>query len=425
MTDLATPVAPCAVELAPTATVSRWRRALTSEWTRTFALVLAWHAVLTAIAILFQGSYPTGPGSPSYSGGPVSGIAPGPTLLSHTFRWDSEHFNGILNGGYTNPATRWTAAFYPFFPICVWLVQAVTFGKLGVLAAGFVVNVIASWLAATALLKITRFFLTSTWAPWLAVAAFLTAPPAFVMHSFYSEAVFCALGFWAYLFAIRRQWAWMGLCLIPLTATRVTAVLFVGLCLLEFFRAKQWRLRALLTWNLLWFPAAYLGFASYALYLKLATGDALGMLHAYKTQPAWGYHVLNINFLETIGKEAETSIGFIAQGGVDVYALISHVLPMIGLVTLLAVSCYVFYKLRGPAVPLAVFGLASIVMLTLNSNVISVHRYLLPCLVIYIAIAAAAERSTRLKPVMYGVLYAHTMVQGLIFSLFIAGSWSV
>ena len=39
---------------------------------------------------------------------------------------------------------------------------------------------------------------------------FRSAPAAFFLHSFYSEAVFCALGFWAYLFALRRQWLWMG-----------------------------------------------------------------------------------------------------------------------------------------------------------------------------------------------------------------------
>jgi hypothetical protein len=90
----------------------------------------------------------------------------------------------------------------------------------------------------------------------------LTAPTAFFLHSFYSEAVFCALGFWTYLFALRRQLAWMGLRLIPMTASRVAAVLFVGLCFLEFPRSKEWQLPAALSWLVLWFPAAFAGLAA-------------------------------------------------------------------------------------------------------------------------------------------------------------------
>lgn len=414
-TDFAAPVA---TEAQAGEDPSRWRRALTGEWARTFATVFAWHVVLSAIAILFQGSYPT------YPGNPVQVLGPDTTLLSHTYRWDSGHFNGILNGDYTDPATPWTPAFYPFFPVCVWLVQTITFGQLGFLAAGFVVNFIASWFAVTALLKITRHFTSSTWAPWLAVGAFLSAPTAFFMHSFYSEAVFCAFGFWAYLFALRQRWVWMGLCLIPMTATRITAALFVGLCLLEFFRSKQWKLRGLLSWHLLWFPGAYLGLAAFAVYLKIALNQPFAMFSAYDTAPAWRYHVLNVNIFDTIGTELEISAKAILNPPVDNWTLISHVIPMIGLTVLLLASVYLWHRLRAQAIPLALFGIASIVMFTLNSNVVSVHRYLLPCIVIYVAMAVAAERSTRLKPVMYGLMFAHALTQAFIFSLFVSGNWS-
>jgi hypothetical protein len=414
-TDVATPVA---TEVRAGEDTPRWRRALTGEWARTFAVVFAWHVILTGVAYLFQGTYPV------YPGNPVQTLGPDQTLLSHTYRWDSGHFNGILNGEYTNPETPWAPAFYPFFPVCVWLVQTVTFGQLGFLAAGFVVNLIASWFAATALLKITRHFTSSTWAPWLAVGAFLSAPTAFFMHAFYSEAVFCAFGFWAFLFALRQRWAWMGLCLIPTTATRITAALFVGLCLLEFFRAKQWKLRGLLSWHLLWFPGAYLGFAAFVGYMKVALNEPLAMFHAYNTAPAWRYHVFDLNIFSTIGTEVETSVTALANPPIGNWALISHIIPMIGLAVLLIASVYLWYRLRAQAIPLALFGIASIVMFTLNSNVVSVHRYLVPCIVIYVAMAVAAERSARLKPVMYGLMFAHALTQAFIYSLFISGNWS-
>ncbi|MBB5957642.1 hypothetical protein FHS29_004237 [Saccharothrix tamanrassetensis] len=418
MTDLVTSVtaAPGKTPVAPAP--SRWRSLLSSDWARTFALVFAWHAVLTAVAVLFQGTLPIGEGYP------VKVLGPDATLLSHTYRWDAENFHQITNGGYGDEATPWVPAFYPFFPFCVWLVETVTFGKLGFLAAGMVVNGVASWCAATALLKIARHFLAGERAAWLTVAAFLTAPTAFFLHAFYSEAVFCALGFWAYLFALRRQWVWMGLCLIPLTATRITAVLFVGLCFLEFLRSKDWKPRGLLSWHLLWFPASVLGVVAYGVVLKIVNGDALAMFSAYDTVSTWGYHVADLNIPGTLAAEVSASWDALASGRPSNWQVLSHLLPLVGLVVLLASSVYTFVALRKDGIPLAAFGLASFVMFTLNSNVVSVHRYLLPCLVIYVAMVLAAQRKRALRPVLYGWMYTTSLVQAAVFLFFVAGIWA-
>jgi hypothetical protein len=397
---------------------SRWRRALSSDWAKTFGMIIAFHVVLTAVAILFQSSYPI------HVGYPVDTLGKEPTLLSHTFRWDSPYYNGILNGQYSDPDALGTPAFYPLFPLTVGLVQMLTFNSITFLWAGLLVNIIASWLAATALLKIARLFVTSTWAPWLAVVAFLTAPTAYFMHGFYTESVFCALGFWAYLFALRRDWTWMGVCLIPLTETRITALLFIGLCLLEFCRAHDWKIRGILNWNLLWFPVSFVGFEAFSLYLKVVKGDALAMFHAYALAKSWPYHVFNPDFPGTLGKEVDASVTALVTSAPDSWDVVSHILPMVALLVLLIASGYVYYVYRGEGVPLAGFGIASIVMFTLNSNVVSVHRYALPCAVIYIAMATAAERSTRLKPVIYGMILSHTLLMAFLYSLFIAGSWS-
>ncbi len=392
---------------------SRWQRVAASEWTRTFAMVVAFHFVLTAVAVLFQRSYPTEIGYPKDI------IGPDPTWLSHTFRWDSAHYYGILDGSYENPEEP---AFYPLFPVVVWLVRALSFNSLPLITAGFLVNFVASWFAATALLRIARTFLSSTWGPWLAVTAFLTAPTAYFLHGFYSESLFCALGFWAYLFALRRQWHLMGAWLIPLTAIRITSVLFVGLCFLEFFRAQEWQWRKLLSWNVLWFPAAFIGLEAYALYLKLAYGDALAMFHAYDLHQSWPYHVFSLNFPGTIWHAVTTAVeGVFAKKPPDNWTLVSDIIPVLALVALGLAAGYVLRVCRGAGIPLAVFGFVSIVMFTLNSNVVSVHRYVLPCLVVYIAMARLAERA---KPFVYGLILTHTVLMAFLYSLFVAGKWS-
>lgn len=400
-----------------TARVSRWTW-LNGDYARVFAVVLAWHVVLIAVAYLFA------PSSPVSEGIPKTGIGSTMSLLAHTYRWDAGNYGEIAMHAYTGSYAP-TRAFYPVFPILVWLVQTVSFGTLGLLVAGFLVNLVATWLAAVALLKIGRHFFDGERAPWLVVAAFLTAPAAFFLHSFYSEAVFCALGFWAYLFALRRQWLWMGLTLIPLTASRVTAAVFVGLCFLEFWRSKDWKLRGLLSWPLLWFPAGFLGLGAVLVYMKLQTGDAFAGFNALKGVKSWSYHHFDPNILGTLWGEAKiTGHALLGDTRLDAWTLMSHVLPMIGLALLFVSSVYVLVALRSKGVPPALFGFASIVMLTMNSNVVSVHRYLLPCLVMYVALVLFGERRPQLRGAVNVVLYANALVCGTIYIRFITGFWA-
>ncbi|WP_370968194.1 mannosyltransferase family protein [Amycolatopsis sp. cg9] len=406
-----------APERSEAARHDRWAW-VNGDFARVFAIVLAWNVVLIAVAWLFGSSGPTSEGLPK------TGIGSTLSLLSHTYRWDAGDYGEIARHAYTGDYVP-TRAFYPVFPILVWLVQTVSFGTLGLLVAGFVVNLAATWLAAVALLKIARHFFDGERAPWLVVAAFLTAPAAFFLHSFYSEAVFCALGFWAYLFALRRQWLWMGLTLIPLTASRVTAVLFVGLCFLEFWRSEGWKPRGLLSWHLLWFPAAFLGLGGVMLYMKLQTGDALASFHALDGAKSWAYHKFAPNFLATLWDEAKiTGHALLGDTPMSEWTLMSHVLPMIGLGLLFASSVYVLVALRSKGVPLALFGFASIALLTVNSNVVSVHRYLLPCLVMYVALVLFGERRPRLRGAVHVVLYANALICAAIYLRFITGFWA-
>jgi hypothetical protein len=173
-------------------------------------------------------------------------------------------YGRILSGGYDTTIT--SRAFYPLFPVCVWIVQTITFGQAGLLVAGFIFNTIATWLAVVALLKIARYFFTSAPAPWLVVAAFLTAPTAFSCIRSTAKRSLCS-GFLGLSFRFAASKLWMGLSLIPITASRITAVLFAGLCFLEFWRSKEWKIRGLLSWPLLRFPAAFAGLAAFMVYM--------------------------------------------------------------------------------------------------------------------------------------------------------------
>lgn len=137
----------------------RIRRWPASDYGKVLLVVLAWNVALTTVAWLF------GPSTPPNEGIPKTGIGSTLNLLSHTYRWDAGNYGEIAEHAYTGSYLP-VRAFYPVFPICVWLVKTVSFGTLGLLTAGFVVNLIATWLAGVALLKIARFFLSTSRSHW-------------------------------------------------------------------------------------------------------------------------------------------------------------------------------------------------------------------------------------------------------------------
>ncbi|AHH94808.1 hypothetical protein [Kutzneria albida] len=352
------------------------------------AVVLLWQVAMTLCGALLD----PGTGRSAAANWLVDG------LLGHTFRGDSEWFNRILTQGYQGDPR--ISAFYPLFPLCVDLVRLLGLGQVDALGAAWLLNTVATWLAVLALLRIARGFCTQPATPWLVVAGLLTVPGAFFLHMFSSEALFVALGFWAYLFALRGQWARMALCLIPLTACRLTAVLFVVLCFLEFWRACGWRPRALLSRRLLWFPVSFLGFAGYAAWLALSTGDALGMV-GRQLGSAW--EVFAAGHWQGFGEE---------------------VVPLAGLVLLAVASVYLISALGSAGVPLAVFGLASFVVVAVNSDVVSVHRDLVPCLGMYVALGVLWERRPSWRPATVAALMLGASVQISVLCTIVAGSWA-
>ena len=213
------------------------------------------------------------------------------------------------------------------------------------------------------------------------------------MHTFYSEALFIALAFWAYAFALERKWWAVGVLLAALTATRLPSLLFVALCGLEFLRVYDWNIKKVLNKNILWFLLAPIGFIAYGLYLLVVRGDFLAMFHAYTATNDWTYHHFNLNIFATLYETVIFIISSIASLRPTYEAFINYGLPLASLALVLASSVYILYRLRSRGIPLFIFGILSLVMFTVNSNVVSVHRYALACICLYIAVALLPHRT--------------------------------
>ena len=330
-------------------------------------IAISWKLVLLSIGFIFD----------SIQGGATN-------FLDHTMRWDAGWYTTIVNDAYSTNAA--SAAFYPLFPLLAGSVHTITFGLLGLPLSGQLVNTVALWLALTALIRLGKLLLGKTKTYWL-VLLVLSAPAAFFLHVFYGEALFLALSLWAYLFALKRNWVGVGVILALLTAARLPSLLIIGLCALEYLRSYGWSIKKAFNKHLLWFLLAPLGFIAYALYLYTLHGNALGMFSAYDATTDWAYQVFNPNIIETIAKGGYQTVR--AAAGLrpfDNGLVVNNLLPFISIVILGAASLYLVFKKKGKYIPLGITGFVSIIMFSLNSNLVSVHRYALPILATYVAI---------------------------------------
>lgn len=363
------------------------------------AIAIVWEIILTTIGYVLSGS---------------PGKSPG--LFDHTMRWDAGWYLAIINGHYSHITA--SAAFYPLFPFLVYIVHFLSFGVIDYSISAQLINTAAVWLALTAAIKIARILIGNTNRLWI-VALLLSAPAAFFMHAFYSEALFIALSFWAYYFALKKQWLHTGILLGILTATRLPSILIIALCSLEYLRSYDWNIRKALNKNALYFLISPAGFIAFGLYLTYAQNDFLGMFHAYKATTDWNYQIFNPNILETILKVGYQIVRAVfGIRPIDSDFIVNILLPACSLLLLSLGSLYLTIKHRSQLLPLGIVGFLSIMMFTINSNVVSVHRYVLPSLTIYIAIALFIKK----KPVyIYIVCGIGILAQLFLYSNFVQG----
>lgn len=317
----------------------------------------------------------------------------------HTTPWDGGWYLNIINEHYRiNPASP---AFYPLFPFIVDTLAIATFHIFDYPLVGLLVNTIALSFAIAGLLAVAKHFDIKARARYICITLLFLSPAAFFLHQFYGEAIFAAIGFWAYVFALRKKWLYVGILLALLTASRLPSLLFVGLCGLEFLRAYDWNIKRALNPKILSFLLAPLGFVAYGVYLLAVRGDFFAMFSAYHATDDWTYQSFNPNFLYPIARGCyQVLLTLTGRMAFNSEIITNTAIPLFSLAVLLICSLYLIFKHRGKGIPLGIFGLVSIVFFTLNNNLVSVHRYTLPCLGIYIALTLIYTQHRKLRPVI-------------------------
>jgi hypothetical protein len=178
--------------------------------------------------------------------------------------WDVAHFLRIARDGYE---ARNEAAFFPGFPL---LLRAAGTIGLDMTAVGIVISLVGSAFAA--------------WAIWrlggprigvVAAALWLFAPTAVFTVVPYTESLFAAFAFWAWLRARDGRWGWAallaaGACSVRVSGVFLLAALGVLALTARYEGERRWlqRLRAL-AWLLV--PAAVP--LAYVTYLRVTKGS--------------------------------------------------------------------------------------------------------------------------------------------------------
>ena len=160
------------------------KQLLVTDFSIALLVTVVWKLAITAIGFAFD----------AQSGG-------APSIFDHTIRWDAGWYLSIVNNHYTDPIA--SAAFYPLFPFLVSIVHLISFESIDYASAAQLINTTSVWLALAAAIKVGRTLVGQKNRFWI-VALLLSAPAAFFVHAFYSEAVFIALSFWAYYFALKK-----------------------------------------------------------------------------------------------------------------------------------------------------------------------------------------------------------------------------
>ena len=212
----------------------------------------------------------------------VAGPTKQGSLLARWDRWDEGIFTSVAQHWYfaagTDPRH---VAFFPGFPVAMWLVHLVVWNWV---AAGLAVSAGAGAIATIALGRLARDEVDASSADADAGQAaanatlfFVLAPAAVFLAAGYSESLFAAFAFSAWVAARRDRWWLAGLLAAGASTVRVNGLFLAAAIALEFILAgrerRQWRQAPLLV-----IPA--LPVIAYVVYLHHETGDWLAWQHA-------------------------------------------------------------------------------------------------------------------------------------------------
>ncbi|NED98675.1 mannosyltransferase family protein [Phytoactinopolyspora halotolerans] len=238
-------------------------------------------------------------------------------------RWDFVHFSGIATHGYGGEPTGVpNVAFFPGLPALLWLGSQL---GLAHVTTGLLVSLAAGAVAAVALGRLGALEGGAA-AGRLTVVAWVCSPAAVFLAAPYTEALFLACAFPAWLAARRGNWLAAGALTALACTVRVSGIfLAAALCvqwLVTRFETSDRRRWSWSGFGWLFLPA--LPLAGWMLYLRNLTGDWLAWLRAqeqeWNREFTWPWDAWSNTWQAAFG--GTQSPGFAWMFGAELVALV-------------------------------------------------------------------------------------------------------
>ncbi len=219
---------------------------------------------------------------PVRDGSQFGRFAPENVLVDGLVRWDSFWYASVATEGYENPnlAVQRREAFFPGFPMLIWVVNRVIPSPF---ISGLIVSnvcfVVAAWL-------FHRWALPHLGddGALLALALLCAYPMTFYFNAMYSESVFLLGAVGAFYFAERERWLPAALLAAVCGATRLVGVLVMPGLVLLYLHSIGYDPRKIRL-NVLWLVLGAGGTLGYMAYLWWYTGNPLEF--AVAAQQGW------------------------------------------------------------------------------------------------------------------------------------------
>jgi mannosyltransferase PIG-V len=311
-------------------------------------------------------------------------------------RWDAPHYIEIARTGYK---TGIDLVVHPLFPA---LIRGFEFVTRDYLASAFLV----SGLALIAAIPLLRRLVALDHSPQIALRAcwfFLIFPTAYFLQIGYTESVFLALVFGAFLASRTDRWWLAGLLGMLAAMTRMNGLVLLPALAVEaghqFHRTKKWN------WSWCWIILVLVGFATFLAINRSVGGSFFAFVDIRRTVfrivPAWPWVGIGHAITDLERQPSQANM----VGGEELF--------FIGLILGCAIISWI--RLR-PAyatwISLHALGLMSVTFLQ------STPRYALACFPIVILFATLAG-----KRFWLGILSAWSLLFFAFFAILFARGW--
>lgn len=201
----------------------------------------------------------------------VTSDSPLDTYVDLWNRWDTRWFESIAVEGYVGTYVsdfedfRYNVAFFPAFPF---LMRTGVLVGVSPVLIGMLVSLIAGWAAAQALARLSHQVGGRS---WFAAFAWMVAPTAVFLTAAYTEALFAAFAFWAWVKARENAWLSAGVLAAAAAFVRPNGIFLVGGLVVLFALGRPQTIREWWrAWPLVLPVGVILG---YFAYLRSVTGS--------------------------------------------------------------------------------------------------------------------------------------------------------